>query len=133
MELAVAGEDADRPGRARRHRREQAHEQLVSVGRKNDGIGAVSAELAGDMGLGLGPDLVHHLVPLAIGKAGGVVPRLDLPLKARVRPEMVTVRREMQPPSVRRQAAAEQRLEAQRAVLSDHNSGKTRFSSVARR
>src|SRR5437764_308115 len=85
------------------------------------------------MGLRLGPDLVHHFVPLAVREAGGVVPRFDLPLEARVGPKVMAMRREMQPLGIRRQAAAEQRLETQRAVLSDHSSGKTRLSRVARR
>jgi hypothetical protein len=46
---------------------------------------------------------------------------------------MVAVRRHVQPPGIGGEAAREQRLEAQRAVLSDHNSGKARFSSVERR
>jgi hypothetical protein len=46
---------------------------------------------------------------------------------------MMAVRREMQPIGIGREAAAEQRLEIQRAVLSDHNSGNTRFSRVDRK
>ena len=49
------------------------------------------------MALGFGPDLAHDLVPLAVGEPGGVVPGRDLPGEARVRPQMVAVRCEMQP------------------------------------
>ena len=93
----------------------------------------VRPELARDVVLRFRPDLVHHSVPLAVRKPSGVVPGLDLPFEARVGPQMMAVRREMQPLGIRRQAAGEQRLETQRAVLSDHNSGKTRFSSVERK
>src|SRR4051794_16091941 len=64
---------------------------------------------------------------------GAAEPLLDLGVEASVRAEMMAVRREMQPFGIGRQAAAEQRLEAQRAVLKDHSSGKMRFSSVERR
>jgi hypothetical protein len=49
------------------------------------------------MALRLGPDFAHHLVPLEVGEAGGVVPRLGLALEAGVGPQMVAVRGEMQP------------------------------------
>src|SRR5690349_2200976 len=105
----------------------------MRVGCEDQGIALTGPELASDMALRLGPHLVHHLIPLAVGEAGGVIPCLDLSFEAGVRPEVMAVRREVQPLGIRRQAAAEQRLETQRAVLSDHNSGNTRFSSVARR
>ena len=73
---------------------------------EDDRVRLPGAELARDLGLGLGPDLAHHLVPLAVGEAGGVVPRLDLPLEAGVGPEMMAVRGEMQPVGIGRQAAA---------------------------
>ena len=56
--------------------------------------------------LRLGPDLVHHLVPFAVGEPGGVVPRLDLALEARVGPEMMAVRGEVQPSGIGAEAAA---------------------------
>ena len=47
--------------------------------------------------------------------------------------EMMAVGGHVQPARPRRQAARKQMLEAQSAVLSDHNSGKTRLSRVERR
>ena len=105
----------------------------MRVGGENDRIRLSRRKLARDLGLGLGPNLAHHLVPLAVGEARGVVPRLHVPIEAGVGPQVMAVRGEVQPVGVGSEAPAEQRLEAQRAVLSDHNSGKTRFSRVARR
>src|SRR5947209_13051118 len=100
---------------------------------KDDRVRLAGPELGGDFGLGGGPDLVHHLVPLAVGEPRGVVPRLYLPVEARVGPEMMTVGGKMQPLRIRSQAAAEQPFKAQSSVLSDHSSGNNRFSSVLRR
>jgi hypothetical protein len=85
------------------------------------------------MALRFGPYLVHHLVPLAVGEPGRVVPRLDLAVVARVGPQMMAVRGEMQPVGIGREAPTEQILEAQRSVLSAHSSGNIRLSRVERR
>ena len=105
----------------------------MRVAGEHNGIGLVRAELGGDVRLCLRPDLAHDLVPLAVGKGRGVGPRLHLPIEAGVGPQVMTVRGEVQSAGVGAQTAAEQRLEAQRSVLSAHNSGKTRLSSVERR
>ena len=53
----------------------------MGVGREDDGGWIVAAKLGCDMGLRFGPDLAHHLVPLAVGQGGGVFPALDLALE----------------------------------------------------
>ena len=132
VEFPVAGQHSDRPASSGR-RGEQADEELMRVRREDDRIGLPGPELSRDVALRLGPDLVHHLVPLAVGEPGRIVPRLDLSLEARVRPKVMAVRGEVQPVGIGDEAAREQRLETQRSVLSDHSSGNTRFSRVARR
>ena len=84
---------------------EQPDQEVVGVGRKDDRVGLAGAELGGDIGLGLGPDLAHDLVPLAVGEPGGVVPRLDLALEAGVGPQMMAVRGEVQPLGIGAEAA----------------------------
>src|SRR4051812_15559845 len=102
----------------------------MGVGREDDRVGHAGAELRGDFALSFGPNLAHDLVPFAVGEPRGVLPRLELSVVAGVGPQMMTVRREMQALGIGVQALAEQRLETQRSVLSDHNSGKMRLSSV---
>src|SRR5690348_9387203 len=132
VEFAVGREDPQLSGLPGR-RGDQPDDELVGVGREGDRIRRAGAELAGHLPLRRRPELVHDLVPLAVGKPGSVVPRFHMRVEARVGPEVVAVRCEMQPVGVRSKAPAEQALEAQRSVLSAHSSGKTRFSSVARR
>ena len=131
MEFSVADQHSN--GRARTQCREQAYEKLMRVRGEGDRIRLSRPELGRNLGLGRGPDLVHHLVPFAVGEEGGIVPRLQMPFEARVGPEVVAVRREMQSLGIGIQASAEQPFEAQRSVLSAHSSGNTRFSSVERR
>ena len=68
----------------------------MRVGREDDRIRLSGPKLGRDIGLRLGPDLAHHLVPLAVGEPRGVVPRLDLSVEAGVGPQMMAVRREVQ-------------------------------------
>ena len=81
----------------------------------------------------LGAALLDGPILHLSSEPGGVAPRRNLAFEAGIRPEMMTMRREMQPLGIGTKAATEQCLEAQRSVLSDHNSGKTRLSSVERR
>ena len=97
VELSVAGQDARAVRACRGAAVDQADEEIVRVGGEDDRVRLGGAELARDMDLRLGPDLVHHLVPFAVGEAGRVVPRLHVPVEARVGPEMMAVRREVQP------------------------------------
>ena len=69
----------------------------MGVRRKDDRVGPAGAELSRDLALRLRPDLAHDLVPLAVGKPRGVIPRFDLPVEAGVGPEMMAVRGEVQP------------------------------------
>src|SRR6185312_11266052 len=105
----------------------------MRVGRKDDRGRLAGSELGRDLALGRWPDFVHHLVPLAVSETCGVVPRLNMPLEARVGPEMMAVGGEMQPRRIGSEASREQPFEIQRSVLSAHNSGKTRLSRVERR
>ena len=132
VEFAVGGQYPQRSGLAgcRRH---QADQEVMGIRGEDDCVGLPGSKLTSDVALRLGPDLAHDLVPLAVGQARRVVPGFDLAVKAGVRPEVMAVGGEVQAGGIGAEASAEQSFEAQRAVLSDHNSGKTRFSSVARR
>ena len=131
VEFAVAGQDPKRPAPRGAAVTSRIRKSWV-LERKDDCAGVVGAKLARDIGLGLGPDLVHHLVPLAVGEPRGVIPCRDLAVEARVGPQMMAVRGEVQPVGIGAAGSAEQRLEAQRSVLSDHSSGNTRLSRVER-
>ena len=133
VELAVGRQNAQLLRIVARTGCRQPEQEVVRVRGKYDRIRAAGAELGGDIGLRLGPDLVHHPVPFVVGQPRGVVPRLGLSVEAGVGPEMVAVRGEMEPLGVGLDAPREQILEAQRSVLSAHNSGKIRLSSVERR
>jgi hypothetical protein len=85
------------------------------------------------MTLSLGPDFVHHLVPLAVSEPRRVVPRFDLAFEAGVGPQVMAVPGEMQPLGICAETAGEQVFEAQRSVLSAHSSGKILLSRVERR
>ena len=131
VELAIAGQHPDRPVS------ETAANRLTSswwvFGAKTIARWIARAKLCSHLGLRGGPDLVHHPVPFAVGEPRRVVPRLHLPVETGIRPEMMAVRREVQPRRIGGEAAAEQAFEAQRSVLSDHSSGNRRLSSVARK
>ena len=133
VELAVGGENPQRSGLAARRRGDQADEEIVGARREHDRVGHAAAKLASDIRLGLGPDLIEDFVPLGVGQAGGVVPRLDLAVEAGVGPQMMAVRGEVQALRICGQTPAEQPLETQRSVLSAHSSGNTRLSRVERR
>ena len=83
--------------------------------------GIAGAELGGDMALRFGPHLAHHLVPLAVGEPGGVLPAFDLSFEAGVGPQMMAVRGEMQPARDRRRGFAEN----SRLKLKDRSSSTT--------
>ena len=130
MELAVAGQNAQRPGR---YGGGDTQQKIMRVGRKDDTRRIGQAQLCGDMGLRGGPQLVHHPPPFAIGEAGGVLPAGNLAHVRRIRPQMMAMRRKMQPVRRGGQAALEQIPVIPRAhsiVLKDHSSGKARFASV---
>ena len=43
----------------------------MRVGSEDYRVRLAAAELGGDFGLSHGPDVVHHLVPFAVGELGG--------------------------------------------------------------
>ena len=130
MEFAVARQHAQPLGIAARARRRQPDQEIMRIRREHDRRRIAAPQFVGDMGLRLGPHLAHHAVPLAVGKPRGILPAFDLPGEARVGPQMMAVRGEVQPPGSGAKALREQRLEAHRLVLSDHSSGKARLVSV---
>ncbi len=132
MKLAIAGQDAH-GSFAARDGGEQPDQKLMGVGREDDRVGHRRAQLFGDIGLRLGPDLVHDPVPLAVGEPRRILPAFDLAFEAGVRPQMMAVRGDVQPLGIGAEAAREERLETQSSVLSDQSSGNARFSSVERR
>ena len=133
VEFAVAGEDAQFRRIGARAGRDEADEEIVGVGREDDGRRIGDAKLVRDIGLGLGPDRIHYLVPFHVGEAGGVLPAFDLPVERSVGPEMMAMRGEVEPPGRRFQAPREEALETHMSVRKSHSAGKARFSSVERR
>ena len=105
----------------------------MSVRGKNDRGWVAAAKLRRDMGLRLGPDLAHDPVPFIVGETGRIVPAFDLPLVRGVGPEVVAVRREVEPVGRGGQALREERFETQSSVLSDQCSGKARVVRVEAR
>ena len=105
----------------------------MSVRREHHGVRNASAQFCRNMTLRLGPDLVHDAVPFAVGETRRIFPAFDLAFEASIRPEVMAVRGELEPLRIRSQAAREERLEAQSAVLNDQSSGKARLSKVERR
>jgi len=132
VEFAAAAEDTERaPGRVGR---DEADEKIVRVRGEDDCARIRKLQLIGDVGLGSGPDLAHHPVPLAVGEPGCVLPGGDLTDIARVRPEVMAVRSGVESIRRRGQGALEEVLVAgHRRVLSDQSSGKARLASVCSR
>jgi hypothetical protein len=60
--------------------------------------------------LRLAPNRTHHLIPFVIGKRGCILPCFHLTRKARIGPQMVAVRCEVQPVGIRRQGAGKEML-----------------------
>ena len=130
VKLAVAHQHPKSLRIGARHCGGEADQKVVSVGREHDRVWHAGTQLVGDMGLSLGPHFAHHPVPFLVGEPGRVFPRLDLAIEAGVGPQMMAVRGQVQPLRSRPERAREQMLEAQRPVLSAHNSGKARFDRV---
>ena len=108
VEFAFGRQHAQRLPAAPRTGRRQPDQQVVGIAGEHHRAGVGGAKLIGDMALRLGPDLAHDPVPFAIGQPRGIVPRLDLPRKAGVGPQMMAVRRQVEPPRCRGQAFGEQ-------------------------
>ena len=130
VKFAIAGQHPQAARIGARASRRDPDDEIVGVGGEHDRRGVVAAKLARDLGLGGGPYFAHHPVPLAIGEAGGVVPAFDLAIVTGVGPQVVAVRRHVQPAGRGAKAAREQMLEAQRSVRSDQSSGNARLVSV---
>ena len=128
VELAVAGKDAQRPARQRRGDGEQQH---MGVRSEHQGARIGQPEFGRDMRLGRGPDLAHHPLPFAVGKAHAVLPGGELADIGGIGPQMMRMRGEVQPLGRRRQRALEQVLVARHSwVRSVQSSGKARLASV---
>src|ERR1043165_2632223 len=106
VKLAVGRQDPELSALARGSGYE-ADEQLMGVRSEDDRVGLGAADLGRDLGLRPRPDFAPPLVPLAIGQPRCVLPRLHVAVKARVRPEVMAVGREMQPHGIGAQAPAE--------------------------
>ena len=114
VELAIGAEQPRRP--PGRQARQQTVQEPVAVGREDDVLGPAQAEDARDAPLGGGGDLAQDRLPLAIGQARRVQPTARLGLEGHVRPQVVAVRGEVQPPRVRLQEAPEVRLVTQASL-----------------
>src|SRR6185503_18502860 len=94
----------------------QAHHELMRVWREHDLVGLGKMQMTGDMLLRFGQHLAEHLVPLAAGQAGRVVPVGELCRARYIWPRVMAVRGAMQPIT----AAAEKLAEV---ALKLHASG----------
>src|SRR5262245_28570711 len=64
VKLTVAGQHTKRTAALPRACRSEPDQEVMGIGRKDDGGRIAATQFRGDMGLGFGPDLVHHLVHL---------------------------------------------------------------------
>ena len=111
VELAVGAEHRDRPPGGQGG--EQAVQQAVSVGREGDVLGPAQVQDPRHAPLRARVHFGEDQVPLAVGQARRVEPAARLRLEGHVRPKVVTVRGEMQPPRLRLQEPPKMRLIAQ--------------------
>ena len=93
VELAI-GRDQPGPG-AQGERRQQPHDQLVSIGRERDPVARIAEQPGESLAHPLGA--LEGMVPLVVDVAGSVEPRLGLGLEAAVGPGLVRVPGEQQP------------------------------------
>lgn len=105
MEFSVRGQDAHGPPL---ERREDPQQEVVGVGGKDQAVGRRQTQFGRHMGLSLGDHFAEDQVPLLVGMGVGVQPGLLLGLETDVGPQMMAVRREMQPTGRRRQSAGEE-------------------------
>ena len=110
VELAVGRQDAD--GLADWEEREQAHDEAMGVGSEGDRRRVRQVEDPRHMALRRRHDVSEHLLPLAVGEAGGVEPALLLRREGDVGPEMMAVGGKMQPLRIGGDEALEVRLVA---------------------
>ena len=130
VELAIARQHARL---VLAHRRKNTHQQLVRVRREHDAVRRWQFQLRRDIGLRLRPDLAHHAVPFVIRQTRRVVPRFLLPLEAGVGPQVMAVRRKVQPLRRRAQRSREEPLEAHSLFLTICSSASTAPESTAAR
>ena len=135
VEFAVAGQHIDRAVSALG--REQPHQQLVRIGSKGNGARIGQTQFRRDIGLRLRDDFAEDFFPFAVGQARGVFPGREVPLKGSVRPQMMRMGSEMQPPRRGCKRAREQALvggwsfgRVHSLVLRDQSSGNARRVSV---
>ena len=107
MEFAVGRQDADRLAL---EARDDPQQQVVGVGGEHHRVRRRQVQLAGDVRLGLGDDLAEDQVPFPVRELIGLDPGPQLAVKTGVGPQVMAVRREMQPLRVQRQGAGEQVL-----------------------
>ncbi len=93
VELPVGRHDTN----GRIQRSDQPHHELVRVGGEDDVRRIRQREHAGNVALCLRDDRTEDVRPLAVGEPGRVLPRLGLGIVGRIGPQVVRVRREMQP------------------------------------
>ena len=130
MEFAVAGQDAEAGRVGAGAGGGEADDEIMGVGGEDDRGRIAAAELDGNLGLGFAPQWEHHMAPLAIGESGGIIPALDLAVKAGVGPQMMAVRGDVQAVWRGGKTARKQMLVTHRSVLRDHSSGNARLVRV---
>ena len=127
VKLAVGGQDAHR---LCLHARDDAQQDVVGVGRKDQTVGRGQVQLLGHVRLRLGNDLAEDQVPLAVGEAVGLGPGLHLRVETGVWPQVMAVGGEMQPLGIETQGAREEGFVAHGAKLAGGGGGVTCRSSV---
>ena len=111
VEFAVRGQHPGRP--VQRQRRQQAEDEFMGIGGEDQRRRVRQSEVARHMPLGGLPDRAQHLLPLAVQQPRRIFPGGQLRRPGHVRPGMVAMRGEVQPPRPGGQASGEMRPQIQ--------------------
>ena len=112
VEFAVARENARR--QSRRQRREHAFDEIVRVGRKRDGRGIGQREPSGDAALHARNQIAKNNLPFVVGESRGIAECPAMGRAGCIRPEMMTVRCQMNAPGLRATKLAEMAAQIER-------------------
>ncbi len=82
----------------------------MGVGGEDHRVRGRQVQFAGDVRLGLGNDPPEDQLPFPVRELIGLDPGPQLAVETRIRPQVMAVRREMQPLGIQRQGAGEQVL-----------------------
>ena len=112
VEFAVARENARR--HSRRQRREQASDEIMRVGRERDGRGIGQRQPGGDAALHARNQIAKNHLPFVVGESRGIAECAAMGRAGCIRPEMMTVRCQMNAPGLRATKLAEMAAQIER-------------------